>query len=492
MTKDELLKSRDLLLRKKPFLRGSSTFSVNDPIDGLEASPTQSFTAQIPSISKVVVSQERFAKELDPNSHDVIFDENLPKICVKLNDGSFKELQFVRMGIPFQERIRQKQTLCLSGNNTEFTLRGATPSDKDKENFYLFKEYWQDRNMDGLRTKAIYTQKGYGDSGLLFYYNSKHEIKCRLISYEDGYVIISHNDDNGERVLECIYYRDENNREVIDCYDEKYRYRYHDRDGEEVVDVTEHGFEEIPLVTKRGNVAWNDAQPLISMFETMYNLFLVIQKRFGFGILYVKGRFKSQAEQIAGNIILNDASVDGNGDAKILKNDAGQNMIEYLSNLFEHIQIASSTTFLLPKDIKSSGDISAIAIMLTQSLDLECANNGVIDWQNFIDKMARLFKYGLAKELVHKGINRNAVTDFAKLRISAKLKVWRPFNEAEYNQMLCTMKGAGIISTKTAVERNTVSKPDEESRLANELEASKADAAQQHAYNQQEVEPIEE
>ena len=64
MTKDELLKSRDLLLRKKPFLRGSSSFSVNDPTDGLDASPTQSFKAQIPNIGKVVVSQERFARSL--------------------------------------------------------------------------------------------------------------------------------------------------------------------------------------------------------------------------------------------------------------------------------------------------------------------------------------------------------------------------------------------------------------------------------------------
>ena len=114
--------------------------------------------------------------------------------------------------------------------------------------------------------------------------------------------------------------------------------------------------------------------------------------------------------------------------------------------------------------------VTAIAIMLTQSLDLECAEKGVIDWQNFMDKMMRLFKQGLAKELVNKGINPRAVTDFAKLRISTKLKVWRPFNETEYNNMLISLKGAGIISTKTAIEKNTISKPDEEARIDKELE----------------------
>lgn len=36
--------------------------------------------------------------------------------------------------------------------------------------------------------------------------------------------------------------------------------------------------------------------------------------------------------------------------------------------------------------------------------------------------------------------------------------------------MLCTLKGAGLISTKTGVEKNTVSAPDEEVRLQNEAD----------------------
>ena len=36
--------------------------------------------------------------------------------------------------------------------------------------------------------------------------------------------------------------------------------------------------------------------------------------------------------------------------------------------------------------------------------------------------------------------------------------------------MLISLKGAGIISTKTAIEKNTISKPDEEARIDKELE----------------------
>ena len=162
-------------------------------------------------------------------------------------------------------------------------------------------------------------------------------------------------------------------------------------------------------------------------------------------------------------------SMDGKGTAEFKAPPSPNGMIETLQALEDEIQKGSSTTFLLPKDVKSSGDISALAIMLTQSLDLEGAARDVIEWQNFMDKIKRLFIEGLAQELVQNGKHPTAITAFKKLHIGVTLKVWRPFNEYEYNQMLISMKSAGIISTKTAVEKNTVSTPDEEMRLASEF-----------------------
>ena len=484
-----LLTHTDELLRKKPFFRGGeSSTSVNDPNNGIDTPITSKVKAVIPHVKKYIVSQETFLRELDPETHDVMFDENIPSICVKVNGGGYREIIFKKVGFPIQKRLREKQTLCLGGNPSVFTLHGDKPSEKDKINYALIKEYWNDRNMDGMRTKAIFTQKGVGDTGLLFYRNRRGEIRCRLISYEDGYVIISHNDDNGDRLLECIYYRNEDNNECIDCYDDKYMYRFRQpkenetpkRDDGWIVERSEHGFSEIPLVTKRGDVAWNDVQKLIDVLEMMGNIFLVIQKRHGWGILYIRGRFNENTKQIAGSIILNDTSLDGKGSAEFKTPPTPQGMIDTLSYLKDEIQIGSSTTFLLPKDVKSSGDISALAIMLTQSLDIEGAEQGAIEWQNFMDKMKRLFIEGLAKELVSKGIQPTAVTDFAKLRIGIKLKVWRPFNEYEYNQMLTIMKGAGILSTKTAVEKNTVSAPDEWSRIEKEIEETKKQDKTEH------------
>ena len=473
-TVEYLLGHIDELLMKKPFLRGGESSTPDGGEEGVGYVPTNcKLRATTPRTRKAVVSQERFQKEFDPMTHDVIFDENIPSICVKIAEGTYQDIKFVSLGLPLQRRITEQQTLYLCGNKTTFTMRGATPSQTDKDNFDMIKEYWEDRNMDGWRTKAIFTQKSQGDVGLLFYHNRKGEIKCRLLCYEDGYTIISHNDDNGERLLECVYYRDENNEECIDCYDDTYAYQL--RQGENGWEITKarHGFSENPLVTKRGDVAWNAVQSMIEVFETIYNVFMVIQKRHGWGILYIRGAFKDTAKKLAGSVVLNDKSMDGSGKAEFLTPPSPQGMLETMQSLWEQIQIGSSTTFLLPKDVKSSGDISALAIMLTQSLDIEGAEQGIIEWQNFISKMQRLFVEGLAIELVNKGINETAITDFKKLRISAKLKVWRPFNEAEYNQMLATLKGAGLISTKTGIEKNTVSAPDELARVEKELEEAR-------------------
>ena len=495
MTREEkkkyLLGNIEELLQKKPFFRGSDTPCSFDDYEESNASVTEKRRVRLPKVRKNIVSQGRYAMELDPMSHDVLFDKNLPSICVKLENGGFQEIKFQRTALAFQEQILASHVIYLCGNPCVLSLRGGNPSEADKNNYVAIREYWIDRNMDGWRTKAVRTQLATGDAGLLFYHDHAGRIKCRLISYEDGYVIVSHNDNNGDRLLECIYYADKDGVEHIDCYDDKYMYRLRNNgDGADnkgwVMDTPIlHGFSEIPLCTKRGDVAWNNAQSLIEIYEIIYNIFFVIQKRNGWGILYIKGNLSETTKKLAGNIILQDKSMDGNGSAEFKAPPSPEGMLNSLEDLFEKIQINSSCTFLLPKDVKSSGDISGLAITLTRDLDLKHAQQGVIEWQNFADKMMRLFKEGLAKELVRNGENPNAITDFARLRVSCKFKIWQPFIATEYNNMLISMKQAGILSTKTAVEKNTESTPDEAKRIEVETAAANAIAnANANAANQ--------
>lgn len=468
--KEYLLSDPERLLMRKPYTRGTKDmarpykFDTSIPVNGM-------IKATLPHINEYVVSEDELAKELDPRSHKVNFDENIPSITMKNNDGGYIEIENKRMPIAYQRLIRDKRVLHLCGNKMQFTLLNTEPTDTEVKNYIQFKQYWLKRNMDGMRTKMVSAQLSYGSAGLLFYHNYKNEIKARLLSYKDRYVLCPHNDDNGDRILETVYYRNDG-IDFIDSYDDKFMYRYvNDSNASgkwQMASVVEHGFSEIPLITKRGPVAWDNVQDIIEVYEILYNVFLVIQKRHGWGILYVKGKFKDLGKKIAGAVVLNDTSMEGNGSADFKSPPSPQNMIDTLGLMEETIQKGSGTTFLLPKDVKSTGDISAQAIMLTQSLDIETALQGVIDWQNVADKMCRLFKEGLSIELVKKGINETAVTEYESLNIGATFKVWRPQNDSEYNSMLIQLKGAGLISEETGIEKNTESSPDEKMRRTKE------------------------
>lgn len=494
---NDFLANPQKLLLKKPFLRGCNSASVSDCDDGCEIGTQYRRVAVLPNIKRNVVSQERFAKEYDPNCHKVIFDSNLPSICVKLDDGGYQEIEFKKFGIPMQRGIVRAQTLYLGGNKRQHTLHDSNPSDKLKKNFSDFKWHWENSNQDGIGYRAIKIQKSFGDVGLLIYMNEGNEVKARLFSYEDGYQIISHKDDNGEPLMDCLYYCTEDNVRHIDAYDDTYHYHFTDSfpvtdggDDNETEKVANgwyllysepHGFTESPLVTKRGNVAWEGGQDLIELFEIIFNLFAVIQKRHGWGILYIKGKFNETAKKIAGSIILNDTSIDSNGSAEFKTPPSPQNMIDFMQAILDQIEIATGTTFILPKDVKSSGDISGLAIQMTRSLDIINSYDEVIEWQNFVSKHSRLFKEGLAKQLVSSGENPTAITDFAQMQISTSFKPWQPFDESAWNQMLCTLKGSGLISDKTGIEKNTVSAPDEEIRLQKQQEKAAEMAARQSA-----------
>lgn len=469
-----LLKDKDKLLRKKPFTRGGFVRKAQKKRDVPVGSTV---SAQLSGIRRRVVTQDDFMAELDPYMHDVLFDENIPSICVRTAENGARDIKFAKMAFPFQRIIMEKQTLHLSCLPMKFTLSDQKPSDNMQSDFVRFKHYWDLRNQDGMKAKMVATAKSYGEAGLLFYMDRYGHIKSRLISYEDGYVICSHNDDNGDRILEVVYYLDEDGEECIDCWDDTYFFRITaDNNGNPKIERQKHGFPEIPLITKRTDVAWNNGQTEIEGYERAANIDNVIDNKWGWGLLYVKGRIDPNAKKIAGNIVLNDTSVDpSKSDAKFLEPPAAKSINEKFEHRFKQIEIATGTTFILPSDIHTSSDTSGIAVKMTQSLDIQTAENGKVEWQNVADKMVRLFKWGLAMELVNKDKNdpdykANAITEFAKMNINANFDIWTPYSESEYNQMLCTMKNSGILSQRTSIEMNTISRPDEVERIKKEEE----------------------
>ena len=481
-----LLADPDKLLATTPYYRRIDASGAQYDVFGrtVESVGTK-VKATLPSVKRVAVPLGALLREADPWSHSVLTDENIPSIYVKNSEGGYLKVEQKRLPLPYQQSIAKKQTLHLCNNPMSHVLLNTNPTEAQNKYFIRVKQAWDERNMDGKKTEAVYTQKNESFVGMLFYHDYNGKIKSRILRYSDGYNIITHKDQNGEHILECVYYCVDD-VEYIDCYDDTYMYRLTNA-GDVVTDAegrvvnngwryetpVEHGFSEIPLAVKRGKVAWDNVQDLIEVAERTYNTFIVIQNRYGYGMLYVKGKINPKAQKVNGSFILNDTSMDPNANAKMLSPASPENMKEPLDQLEEQIMKGSGTTFIIPKDIKMSGDTSGLAVQLTQELDIETALQDVNEWQNFANKMMRLFKEGLARELVNSGEEgfENAVTDFEKLNIRTKFVVWRPQSNEAYNQMLTTLHGAGGISNQTLIEKNTESCPDEMARVQKEKEA---------------------
>lgn len=496
---DALLAQPDYLLKKKPFYReftdkGGRPISKGFGVESVGLNGT--VTAKLPNIQKKTVPQSRFLEELDVYSHECMYDENIPAITVKSTKNGFLEIEQYRIGVPFQVLIRDKQVRHLCVNRMTHTLLILDPSETQQRNFTRYRQMWDEKNMEGAKTKFVKDQKSYGDAGLLFFMTADGKLAYKNINYEDGYVIITHKNDEGKHILECLYYavtdNDGNVTTYIDCYDDEYMTRFTTTtaEGGGITESgwirhapVEHGFSECPLITKRGDVAWNRGQSLISSFEALYNTFIVVYKKFGWGILYVKGKINQNAKKIAANIVLNDTSMDEHADAKSLNLQEPAKTIEFLKNMERSIMIATGTTFILPEDIKIGSDTSGLAIELTQELDMATAQDGVSEWQNVANKMSRLFKEGAAKELVNSGEKgfEKAVTEFQELRIFTQFQVWKPKSEEAHNQMLTALyqSGNGGISRQTYIEKNTISAPDEMARIQKEKEQQMEDEQKQ-------------
>lgn len=492
--KKELLSKPEKLLMKEPFFRGLEGNTRNE---GNSFDLNAQLRVSLPSVNKKQVTQEQFMKELDQYSHKVLYDDNVPSIYMKLNDGNYCEIKYQKSAIPFQKKILSKQALHLCAKNITLSHINQKPSEKERNDFIKIKEGWVITHQQHAFFESVVKQKSLGDTGLLYYTNKKGKIKFKILSYDLGYVLCPHYDENGELMLMAVYYS-KNGKERIDCYDDSNIYSYERNDNQGITDgdwrklpTKKHGFEEIPICYMRENdVCWGDSQLEIETTEILWNIASVIMKRNGWGVLFVKGTIDEKARKIAGNVIMQaKGGPDGaTADAKMLNAPTPEGLHEHIDKHINFIQLGSSTTFVQPSDIKVSGKTSGLTIKLMMTMDLECALDGALKWTPFVNKMLRLFAYGYAKELVFNNQSNTAITDFSSLNINATPSIWMPQSETEMAQTLVSLVSNNIVSRKTATEQLDFINPDEDDRIADDLKRLK-EAAEKSVTEKTEVNP---
>lgn len=478
---ESLIANPDLMITKKPFTRGCNCSYER----ARKVTVGEDTTAELPKVKFYAVSQDQFLKEYDPFCHDILKDENIPMITSKVidKDGNtqYIDIKERRQALPYQQLIVKTYLQHLCGNTIKFTSNEDNPTERTKEVISNIKKKWKSKNFDGAKYKLAESQLSTGDGAILFYFNEDDELSYRLISYKDGYAICSHNDDNGDRIMECIYYCSEG-VQIIDAYDKKKHYRFEkiENDSKDLkwakMYEEEHGFSEIPVVTKRGDVAWNNGQTIIENIEIQWNILNVIMKRHGFGILYIKGQFNTTKRGV-GDIILNSTDESDSSDAKYVQAPTPEGCLDNIKQMLKELQRACSFTIILPEDVKISGNLSGIAIRMMKILDMEKALELCQSYQNVANKMLRLFKEGLGIEMVNKGEDSNALTDYKNADVQAEFDMWMPENAEGIEGILIQSKSAGIISDQTATERSMFSASNELQRKSKEIDTIKQDVS---------------
>lgn len=461
ITKEQFLKDPVKLLYKKPFVRGVNDEFVRiyrqDVMDSTE------LVAEIPSFTGKTISQAQYLLELDPNSHAIMFNDDLPRLSGNPN-ARWDEANPYRASFAFQAQILAQHSMYVTTNPMYFTLLNTEPSQEVHDTFVEIKDEWITRNMDIQKMKLYEEQKSVGDAALLFYFNSRGKCKTRLLSYRNGYQLIPQYDDNGELILFSVYYQSGGLRK-IDCYDEELIYSYvaNDKDGSYSIESIErHGFDEIPIVYTRGEVAWERGQLLIDIFELLYNIYMIVEKKVGFPLLYVIGKASIEKRSDTATVLKDSTPGDLKSDAKYLTPGEPKGFQELLTDLFKKIQICTSSVLVSADDIKITNDISGIALKILRSCIYERAQRDINEYNDAADRMAYLFKHGVSVEL-------GRFVRWNRCNIRAEYDLWSPQSDTEYVNRLVVQKQSGIISSQTATQLSPDSQPDELARISREI-----------------------
>lgn len=473
------------LKQKKPFTRGGDLVDQSQNLTNVGLAT--SVEVRQSSLKMQSISQDTFLEEYDPSLHRIRYNMSIPHISVKVGDKVIN-IDDMTIKAAYQKVIHAAHVLHLANNPMDFTLCNIKKSnnqnwfnrlvnkiipptnemDDINDRFQEYKELWMLKNMESVKYDVISKQQKVGDVGLLYSYDAdKNKMKCKVYSYDDGYIVVPNYDEYGEKIACSICYTADDGNQFIDTYDDTYHYAIRPvQDGEEsengyIITKEAHGFSRCPLLYKRGRVAWEYAESAIEMWELMANINAVALKRFGtFGLIFTGQLDEKSFLRDSCSLIVNLSSDTSNGkqDAKVMEFPEPQKMIDYLEFLKNEISVFSSVSFITPSDIKSTGS-GGNGIFLAMKNDLALATQSVSDWAEFTNEMTYLFQEGISLE----SGQTNKYTD---LKIFGKLKPWSM--ESENTKITNLAIESKWLSKQSIVEKSPDAAPNEMERIYNE------------------------
>ena len=472
------------LLTKKPFTRVLPNGHYEH---GYVLGTVQETPVQHDMITRKIVTQEDFLRELDPSGHLIYDKEMFPDIWRKNEeDGKWYVDEVPRYAFAFQQIILIKHLTHLCGNDIQFELSDKSVTEEKRNIFGAFRDGWANKNMEIAWYYLAKSVKATGDGAFVGFMDNG-EFGWKVLSFLNGDRLYPHfSQKTGRLELFARTYNNYSedgtiNNRYIDVWDDKYYYRFvsdgdatsalekakrfvfkiFSADGYKIEFMQEHGFDSIPIAYQRdeNGPCWTFSEESIENYEIAFSNLAQSNHNFGLPIMYIKGEGSEEVATEDMSYATKIMLLPSDGEIGFLnRQDASNAYKAELDKLEDNIYKQS---FAVKTPELKSGDTPGVALKIMYSDAYEKAMNDAQEYDGVVDKMIDIFTwgYGIESERRLSFINTN-------IRHFIEPYVHRNFTETITN--LNTAVIGKFLSRQTASEKNPYAVPNEWQRLLQE------------------------
>jgi len=438
--------------------------------------PKMNYLADTFSIGDdIKVSQQKFYDEYHTSGHKInspLFYPDIPILNAKKKIVDYHRVN--RITLPFQKEAITIVLAHFLGYKTQFN--DSTVGENNVELMSMYKEFWNDKDMDVLRNDLIKSILAVGDGAALFYRDTNTKtFKWKVLSYLDGEQIYEKKDKFGQLEYFGRFYTQINDEGKLtnycDLIDAKYYDTYvNDEKGWTLISHDLHGFSTVPVVyyfRKEGSFC-TPVQNNIDNLEVMLSR------------LSEDNRTKAKARY---HIAVDDPNTvqtksTGTTDLVITPTTGKFSLISGadISTSFKfewetELEIISNYTGMVFPKSKSSGDMPTGSMKMmffpTERIVFQLIN----EFDIIINKINTLFKEGMIYE------KSDMATDLANFKVKAYTKMFSPQDDSAVMTTLTQGITSGALSKQTARENAPYAANDENKRCDEEQAAESAQLA---------------
>lgn len=459
------------ILRKTPF-------SVPIPPGVVGSAPIVNAPAvasvTLDNVQWEVRTQADFVRQYYPTSHLINSLKYYPNtLYLDKTSGAYQAKVRSRIAVAFQQYIHLQRKEALLGNNVGMRLISGATNEKAIDRLSFFREGWEDKDMEVAINNAIDADFKLADVAIYVYMENK-KVRWRVFSYDKGDLLFPHYDSlTGDiALLGRVYYQtdwDGVTRKYLDVIDQTSFVTYVQAENQETWqmegDPKPHGFPECPAAYHRSDwgPVWSGSQSLIDGWEVALSQFAENNAAYALRILYTLGAEMEVMANVDGTPNRID-SIDPNAKVGFLEPAEGADGAFAKELELMKKEILRGSFVVETPEVKSGTDISSRTVKMLFADSYMKALSDSMEYQGFLNHVARLFKFGYFLE-------NNKVSDAENLKVKCYLEPFIFMSENDVIAGIQQLVAAGAMSRKTATElayNIGYSSPDEVNRILQE------------------------